>query len=94
MDFGFSIIYFGGDVGKIHEIPRSVRCKIERKKNALKKTITQDNIYVVWQFVYVHKVERIFLLSWKNIRCGSIVFFLKTIPPNPDLQTTIFLSCV
>ena len=82
-------------MGKIHEIPRSVRCKIERKKKyAPKKTITQDNIYMVWQFAYVHKVARIFLLSWKNIRCGSIVFFLKTIPPNPDLQTTIFLSCV
>ena len=62
-----------------------------------KNTHTQDNIYVVWQFAYIHKVAGISLLSWKNTRCSSIVFSLKTTPPpkkNPNLQTTIFLSCV
>ena len=30
----------------------------------------QDNIYVVWQFVYVHEVAKISLLSGKNTKCG------------------------
>ena len=34
-------------VGNIHEIPSVVKCK-NREKYAPKKTITQDNIYVVW----------------------------------------------
>ena len=33
--------------GNIYEISRSMRCK-NREKYASKKTITQDNIYVVW----------------------------------------------
>ena len=59
-----------------HKIPKSVRCKY-REKYAPKKTITQDNIYVVLQFAYVHRVVRISLYSKKNTRYVSTVFSLK-----------------
>ena len=62
--------------GNIHEISRSIRCKNRGKKNVLKKTIIQNNIYVVQQFAYVYKVVVILLFIGKNIRCGSIVFGL------------------
>jgi len=47
-----------------------------REKYAPKKTITQDNIYVVCQFVYVYRVAKISLFSGKNTRCGSTIFSL------------------
>ena len=62
--------------GNIHEILRSVRCKYI-EKYALKKTITQNNIYVVWQFAYVYRVVGISIFSGKNTICNSTVFFLK-----------------
>ena len=39
-----------------------------------KKSHTQDNIYVVWQFAFVHEVARISLLSRKKkykVQVGS-----------------------
>ena len=33
--------------GNIHEIPEFVRWKNRKKKNCQRKTITQDNIYIV-----------------------------------------------
>ena len=42
-----------------------------------KKTITQDIIYMVRQFTYVHEIAEISLFSGKSTRCGSIVFTLK-----------------
>ena len=39
-----------------------------------KKSHTQDNIYMVQQFAYIHGVARISLLSRKNIKCGNTIF--------------------
>jgi len=36
------------------------------------KTITQDNIYVIRQFVYIHKVAEISLFTRKNTRYDNI----------------------
>ena len=47
-----------------------------KEKYALKKTIVQDNIYVVWQFAYVYEVAMISLFTqWKNTNCNNTVFF-------------------
>ena len=48
-----------------------------REKYVSKKTITKDNIYVVRQFVYVHKIAVISLFTGKITRCGSTIFTLK-----------------
>ena len=63
--------------GNAYEIPRSVRSKKNSgKKYASKKNNhTQDNIYVVLQFTYVYRVAGISLLSRKNTKRGSSVFF-------------------
>ena len=37
------------------------------------KTITQDNIYVVRQFVYIHKAAEISLFTRKNARYVNTV---------------------
>ena len=50
--------------------------KIE-KKYASKKKITQNNIYTVWQFAYVHKIVGISLFIGKITRCSSTVFISK-----------------
>ena len=66
------------------------------KKYVSKKTITQNNIYMVWQFVYVHGVAVISISIGKTIRCNCTVFLsLKSQnnKPNPNLKTTIFLLC-
>ena len=54
----------------------------------LKKTITQDNIYAVWQFANVHGIAMILLFIRKKIQDMAVQFFLL----NPNLQTTFFLS--
>ena len=68
----------------MYKIPKSVRCKIEKKNTSKKNNHTQDNIYVVWQFAYVHGVAKISLFSRKNTICGgNPVFSLKNnIKPN------------
>ena len=64
----------------MYEIPKSVRCKkIEKKYVPKKKNHTQDSIYVIWQFAYVHGVAEISLLSGKNTEyknCGYNTFSL------------------
>lgn len=56
-----------------------------------KKKITQNNIYVVWQFVYVYGVAMILLFTRKNIRGGNTVFLsLNNMPKNTNLQITVF----
>ena len=40
-----------------------------------KKSHVQDSIYVVRQFVYVHRVARISLLLGKNIQSAAVQFF-------------------
>ena len=79
--------------GNIHEIPRSMRCKNRGKKYASKKIITQDNIYVVRQFAYVHGVIRISLLSRKNTKCDSTGFLSQKYHETGISKITVFLSC-
>lgn len=56
------------------------------KKNMHKKKITQNNIYVVWQFVYVYGIAMILLFTRKNIRGGNTVFLsLNNMPKNTNL---------
>ena len=51
----------------------------------------QDNIYVVWQFVYVHEVAKISLLSGKNTKCGySFSSHTKTRPPKKKKKPNWF----
>ena len=59
-----------------HKISRSMRCKY-KEKYASKKTITQDNIYIVRQFAYVQGIEGISLFLGKYTRCASTVLSLK-----------------
>ena len=54
--------------GEYYEISRSVRCKNSEKICAKDKTITQDNIYIVWQFAYIHRVAEILLFSGKKYK--------------------------
>lgn len=56
-----------------------------KKNMQQRKTIIQDNIYVVWKFAYVHGVERISLFSRKNIKCSITIFTLKN-NVNPNFQ--------
>ena len=46
----------------------------ENKTPKVKQSHAQDSIYVVRQFVYVHKDARILLLSKKITMCGYSVF--------------------
>ena len=67
------------DDGNILEIPKSVRCKNREKIHIhqRKNNHTQDSIYMVWQFAYIHEVVGISLFLGKNTRCGSTIFSLK-----------------
>ena len=48
----------------------------EREKTHAKEkqSHAQNNIYMVWQFTYVHEVARVLLLSRKNTKCSYNVF--------------------
>ena len=48
--------------------------KIDKIHAKEKQSQAQDNIYVVRQFAYVHRVAGISLLSGKNTKCGSTIF--------------------
>ena len=71
-------------VGNIHKICRSMRCK-NRETYVPKKTITQDNTYVLRQFAYAHGVVVISLFIGKCIRCSSTIFLSK-MQHNPNLE--------
>ena len=71
-------------VGNIHKICKYVRCK-NRETYVPKKTITQDNTYVLRQFAYAHGVVVISLFIRKCIRCSSTIFLSK-IQHNPNLE--------
>ena len=59
--------------------------KIEEKYMPKKNNHTQDNIYMVWQFIYIHGVVGISLFSEKtNTKWGSTVFSQKQ-HENPNL---------
>ena len=60
----------------MYEITKFVRCKNREKYTLKKNNHTQDNIYVVWQFAYVHRVAKISLFLGKNIGCGNTIFSL------------------
>ena len=57
-----------------------------------KKAITQDNIYVVQQFVHVHRVVVNSLFAGKNPSCNSIVFLSQNNTSNPNLKQRFFYS--
>ena len=65
--------------------------KIEKTHAKEKQSHAQDNIYVVWQFAYIHGVARISLLSGEKLqRCGSIVF--KSIKNNDNNNKTLIMK--
>ena len=45
--------------------------KIEKIHVKEKQLHAQDNIYVVWQFAYIHGIAGILLLSGKNIEYNT-----------------------
>lgn len=65
----------------MYKIPKSVRCnnkeKLYEKKKKHTLTHTKDNIYMIRQFAYVHKIVGISLFLWKNTECDNTVFSLK-----------------
>ena len=79
--------------GNMYEIPRPVRCKNREKYMPKKNNYTQDRIYVVWQFAYIHRVVRILLFSKKNTKCGSTFFFFFFSLKN-DIKTLVFKTTV
>lgn len=60
-----------------------------REKHVSKKIITQDSIYMVQQFTYVHEIAEISLFLRKSTRCGRTFFPQKTIK-NPNIQNNNF----
>ena len=51
---------------------------------------TQDSIYMVWQFAYVHRIAGISLFSGKNTKCGNTFSLSKKRHQNPNLQNNSF----
>ena len=71
----------------MYKIPRPMRFKNREKYMLKKNNHTQDSIYVVRQFAYVHEVTGISLFSGKNTKCGSTVFLSqKRHQKNPNLH--------
>ena len=65
--------------------------KTHAKKKKKKQSHAEDNIYVVRQFVYVHGVTGISLLSRKKIQSAAIQFFYsKTTTTNPNHKNCVF----
>ena len=63
-----------------------------KKKKCLQKTIIQYNIYVIRQFVYVHKIAVISLFLKKNIRCKGTIFLFQNNTTNLNLkQLMVFI---
>ena len=54
------------NVGNIYEIPRFVRNVKLEKNMQQKKTITQNIIYMIRQFTYIHRVVVILLFIEKK----------------------------
>ena len=48
--------------------------QIDKTHAKEKQSHAQDNIYVVWQFIYVYGVAGILLLSGNNTKCGYNIF--------------------
>ena len=62
---------------ELHRIPNLWETKIEKKKTQAKEkqSHAQDNIYVVRQFAYVHRVAGISLFSRKNLTPDAATIF-------------------
>ena len=80
------------NVGNIYEIPRFVRNVKLEKNMQQKKTITQNIIYMIRQFTYIHRVVVIllFIEKKKNTKYGSIVFLSQNCIPNSNLKQWYF----
>ena len=67
----------------------------ENKMPKEKQSHTQDSIYVVRQFAYVHRVAGISLLSKKITMCGYSVFLSQKQQEDKTLITKkiAFISC-
>jgi len=65
--------------------------KLEKTHAKEKQLHAQDNIYVVWQFTYIHRVAGISLLLGKNTKCDHTVFpsLKKLQPTNPNHQSPL-----
>ena len=74
----------------MYEIPRPMRCKNREKNICQRKIITQDSIYMIWQFVYIHRIAEISLFSGKNTKCSSTIFLFKKRHQNLNLQSNRF----
>ena len=55
-----------------------------------KNNHTQNSIYVVWQFAYIHGVTEISLFSGKNTKCSSTIFLSIKRHQNLNLQSNRF----
>ena len=69
-----------------------MRCKNRVKYTPKKNNHTQDSIYVVRQFTYVHGVARISLFLGKNIDCDSTIFLSQKRRQNPNFQNNSFYN--
>ena len=76
----------------MYEIPRHMRCKNKEKYTPKKNNYTQNNIYMIRQFVYIHRIARILLFSKKNTKCGSKVFFFLSLIN--DIKTLVSKTTV
>ena len=56
------------------KFPTCEKQKIEKTHVKEKQSYAQNNIYVIRQFAYIHRVARISLLSGKNTKCGYNIF--------------------
>ena len=66
--------------------------KIEKIHNKEKQLHAQDNIYMVWQITYVHRVTRISLFSRKNTSVAVQCFNLLKTTTIKTLITKIAFS--
>ena len=69
----------------------------ENKTPKVKQSHTQDSIYVIWQFAYVHRVAGISLLSKKITMCSSSIEVLTFVSTATgvlisELLTSFFLK--
>ena len=78
----------------MYEIPRPLKCKNREKYTPKKNNHTQDSIYVIQHFVYVHGVVEISLFLGKNTECGNTIFLSQKQHKKTLISKTIFfISC-
>ena len=71
--------------------------KIEKTHAKEKRSYAQNNIYVIQQFIYVHKIAGISILSGKNTSAAIQCFNLSktTIIKNPNYKSCVFyILCI